>query len=112
MGAVLSYSGCSSNLLKQLAPQAHSMIYCEFPFELAQQQPEFGTQMGGWGQVGVPVRPIFVLFDGALGPGAAHHTCLYQSLIFRCIWHQYVPWSHYVAKFGHGRQDMTCPVPR
>ena len=41
------------------------MAYFVYPFELAQQQPELGTQMGRWVRW---VRPVFVLLEG-LGGG-------------------------------------------
>ena len=40
------------------------MVYFVHPFELAQQQPELGTQMGRWGQVG---QTGFCTFVGHVG---------------------------------------------
>ena len=84
-------SGCSSNLLESLAPQAHSMVYFVYPFELAQQQPELGTQMGRWGQLG---QTGFCTFGGPRARGRPSHIVnkkvrlinfIIYSIVFRFL---------------------------
>ena len=83
-------SGCSSNLLKSLAPQAHSMVYFVHPFEWAQQPPEFGTQMGRWGRWVRPDRFLYfwrLLLDAAVcgRPGKAVADEKLGAAMLRCV---------------------------